>query len=162
MTQYIATIDNNDIAQFGGGAVIADGPYNVTGNPTSCQYETGFASNGGRVYSTYPCTDINSVGATNIPDPATGMLVPIANDPGTLANLTVARNFLHHNERDSGGYGTAVRRAFIEGNTYVSNRHAITADGEPHNEYRAWENLVRLRAPRYYGFFGAGDFNEDT
>jgi hypothetical protein len=162
MTQYITDVDHNDISQFGEGAVAASGPYIITGNPTYCQYQNGFDSSGNKVFVTYPCTDINSVGPTNIPDAVTGTLAPIANEPGTLANLTVVRNFLHHNERDNGGYGTAVTRAFVEGNTYVSNRHAITAGGEPHNEYRAWYNLVLSSAPRYYGFLDIGYFNQDT
>src|SRR5262249_9154403 len=42
-------------------------------------------------------------------------------DPPTLHNVRIARNFLHHNERDTGGYGVSVGRAFIEGNVFVSN-----------------------------------------
>ena len=29
------------------------------------------------------------------------------------------------------------------------NRHAIASDGEPHNEYAAWYNLVLSEAPEY-------------
>src|SRR5262249_4148705 len=70
-------------------------------------------------------------------------------DPPTLHNVRIARNFLHHNERDTGGYGVSVGRAFIEGNVFVSNRHAITAGWELHNEYRASYNLVLSNAPEY-------------
>jgi len=75
--------------------------------------------------------------------------VPIANDPATLANVRVSRNFVHHNTRDNAGYGVAVGRALIEGNTFLMNRHAITASGEPHNEYRAANNLVLSNVPQY-------------
>jgi hypothetical protein len=163
MTQYITTVDHNDISQWGGGAIVADSPYTIAGSsPTFCQYQNGYDSSGVPLFVTYPCTDINSVTGTNIPDPVSGALSAIANDPGTLANLTVARNFLHHNELDGGGYGTAVARAFIDGNTYVSNRHAITAGGEPHNEYRGWYNMVLSSAPRYCDQFDICYFNQDT
>ena len=79
----------------------------------------------------------------------------VADDDRRLDNVRVERNFLHDNERDSGGYGTALShggRAHLAGNTYLLNRHAITADGESHSEYQAWYNLVLSTAP-YYGYY---------
>jgi hypothetical protein len=66
--------------------------------------------------------------------------------------VRVERNFLHHNERDGGGYGVNVSRAVILGNVFLMNRHAISGGGETHNEYRAAYNIVLSRAP-YYGYF---------
>jgi hypothetical protein len=78
-----------------------------------------------------------------------------ANDPGTLANIRIARNFLHHNMRDGAGYGASVRgRALIERNTFDWNRHDISADAEPHNEYRASHNLALSGAWDHYGKAG--------
>lgn len=72
----------------------------------------------------------------------------VANDSATLADVTIARNFLHHNERDNDGYGVLVGRAVIEGNTFLMNRHSIAAGGESHTEYRASYNLVQS-SPQY-------------
>lgn len=84
----------------------------------------------------------------------------IADDPGTLANVRIERNFLHHNERWSGGYASLMNqgaRAVISKNTFLMNRHSIAADGEAHDEYRAWYNLVLSSVPDYpldpCGFF---------
>jgi hypothetical protein len=74
------------------------------------------------------------------------------NDEKTLNNVHIARNFLHDNERWSGGYGVNMGhggRAFVEGNTFMMNRPAVTADGYPHDEYRAWYNLVLRMVPNY-------------
>jgi hypothetical protein len=76
----------------------------------------------------------------------------IANDQGTQDNVRIERNFLHNNERWSGGYGSVMSkggRAVIVGNTYSMNRHAIAADGEAHDQYRAWYNLVLSSVPVY-------------
>src|SRR5262249_26496735 len=81
--------------------------------------------------------------------------VAVANDPATLANTREARNFLHHNLRDDGGYGASVRgRALIEKNTFVWNRHDISADAEPHNEFRASNNIVLSSTHNYGGIIG--------
>ncbi len=67
-------------------------------------------------------------------------------------NVRVVRNFIHDNPRDGGGYGVAVGEggyAYIEGNTFLRNRHAITADGTLLNSYSAWYNLVLADAPCY-------------
>jgi VCBS repeat protein len=78
---------------------------------------------------------------------------PVRNDPATLGNIRIERNFLHHNERWSGGYGVNVSgRAVILGNIFLMNRHAIAAGGEPHTEYRAWYNLVLSNVPTYHCF----------
>lgn len=139
MTEYIATVDHNDISDWGESGVSVATPYSFNPDDQTCTY-TGYVGPN----NSYPC-------GTSVPGPS-GALVPIANDPGTLANVRVAGNFLHHNELDSGGYGVVVGRASIERNTFLMNRHAITASGEPHNEYRASYNLVQSSAPQYTGF----------
>ena len=68
-------------------------------------------------------------------------------------NVLVARNFIHHNERDNNGYGVSTYLggyAMIEGNTFVANRHAVTGeDGRARTSFRAWYNLVLSYAPCY-------------
>jgi hypothetical protein len=147
-TEHIATIDHNDLSDWGEAAVVAFGPYGLDPDHQLCTVKF----NGEDFTQACGCT---------LADPRRpSVKEPIANDRETLANVHIARNFLHHNERDGGGYGVAVGRAFIEGNTFVSNRHAITAGGEPHNEYRAWNNLVLSSAPRY-GSSPHKYFNQD-
>ena len=65
-------------------------------------------------------------------------------------NVRVARNFIHHNRMQELGYGVVVSNggyALVEGNVFVSNRHAIAADGRARTMYRAWSNLVLSDAP---------------
>jgi hypothetical protein len=119
LTEFISTVDHNDMSDWGNQAVDTSNAY--TQNNNNC----------------------------------TG----IANDPATLANATIARNFLHHNERDNDGYGVLAGRAFIVGNTFLMNRHDIAGGGEGHNEYRAWYNLKLSTVPRYPLFEGV--FNQD-
>jgi hypothetical protein len=86
---------------------------------------------------------------TTVPDTSCGGAL---NNQRTQDNVHVLRNFLHNNERWSGGYGVntaAGGRAFIEGNVFWMNRHAVASDGFPHNEYRAWYNLILRKAPSY-------------
>jgi hypothetical protein len=76
----------------------------------------------------------------------------IVDDPATLANVRIERNFLHHNERRDLGYGAGVGnggRAVIWGNTFLMNRHSIAGGGEAHESYRAGFNLVLSEAPEY-------------
>ncbi len=85
-------------------------------------------------------------------------------DPETRpTNTFVARNFIHHNRMQDYGYGVESNWGaypFIEGNTFVSNRHAIAAGvGSPHTAYRAWFNLVLSDAPLQTGA-GIFDFHE--
>ncbi len=68
-------------------------------------------------------------------------------DPfGRRRNVLVARNFIHHNRMQDAGYGVEANwGAFplIDGNVFVSNRHAIAAgNGSAHTGYRAHFNLV--------------------
>jgi len=160
MTEYIATIDHNDISDWGEAAVAVTTSYSFDPDTQMCTTK-GVTFNGKDFEQPCGCTLVDpSTVNTMTGDPSTGMSVSIDEDPSTLANVRVVRNFLHHNERDSGGYGVSVGRASIEGNTFLMNRHAITAGGEPHNEYRAAYNLVLSRAPSYSGSFG-DYFNQD-
>jgi hypothetical protein len=68
-------------------------------------------------------------------------------------NVRVVRNFIHHNQRYEKGYGVQAHYGayvLIEGNTFVSNRHAIAADGEGCTSYLAYYNLVLSRAPEQH------------
>jgi len=68
-------------------------------------------------------------------------------------DVLIARNFIHQNESQNLGYGVgsfAGAYPLIEGNTFVSNRHAIAADGIPPTGYRARYNLVLSYAPYQY------------
>jgi len=76
-------------------------------------------------------------------------------DPQTRPfNTRVVRNFIHHNEEQGNGYGVEPEQggyALIEGNTFVSNRHAIASDGRATSGYKAVSNLVLSYAPVQYG-----------
>ena len=79
-----------------------------------------------------------------------------------LNNIRVLRNFIHHNQKQNGGYGVEAHRntfPLIQGNTFVSNRHAIMADGSGCTNYLAWYNLVLSDAPLQDRF---GPFNAHT
>ena len=83
-------------------------------------------------------------------------------DPQARPHKTfVVRNFIHHNRMQDFGYGVEANVGgypFIDGNTFVSNRHAIASGyGTVHSGYRAWHNLVLSDAPLQTGF-GPFDF----
>ncbi len=66
--------------------------------------------------------------------------------------VRVVANFLHHNHGEGLGYGVVLGRggfATIQGNTFLSNRHAIAGDGTPGTGYLAYLNLVQYPAPGY-------------
>lgn len=169
VTEFIATIDHNDMSDWMDSAVTLDSPFSDSAQTGGrCGY-TGYADLNSTPINTYPC-DEHTIPQTVPYSPSLGLgSVTIAQDPvcppnvicppPTLANTRVARNFLHHNMRDDGGYGVAMGneggRALIEGNTFLSNRHDITAAGEPHSEYRASHNLVLSYAYDNYGGFFA-------
>jgi hypothetical protein len=74
--------------------------------------------------------------------------------PGRREKVRIVRNFIHHNQRQGEGYGVGTYDSafpLIEGNTFVSNRHAIASDGFTHTGYRAWYNLVLSTAPEQKG-----------
>ncbi|HEX4422513.1 MAG TPA: VCBS repeat-containing protein, partial [Kofleriaceae bacterium] len=75
----------------------------------------------------------------------------VVNDQRTQDNVRIERNFLHHNMRWSGGYGSVMEggRALILGNIFLMNRHAIASTGEAHSQYRAWYNIVLSNVPDY-------------
>jgi hypothetical protein len=87
-------------------------------------------------------------------------------DPQARSHKTfVLRNFIHHNRMQEFGYGVEANTGgypFIEGNTFVSNRHAIAAGwGTAHSGYRAWGNVVLSDAPLQHAFidFFTHDFD---
>ena len=66
-------------------------------------------------------------------------------------DLRVIRNYIHNNEMQNAGYGVATNassNAWVLGNTFIANRHAIKSGGEAHAQYRAWYNLVLSYAPQ--------------
>lgn len=73
------------------------------------------------------------------------------NNAGSIEeNVRVTRNFIHHNRRQGEGYGVVTKdgaNTLIDGNTFLSNRHAIAAGGEARTIYRARYNLVLSPAP---------------
>jgi hypothetical protein len=84
--------------------------------------------------------------------------------PARQENVRVVRNFIHHNQRQNSGYGVVLGSggyAMIEGNTFVSNRHAIAADGRARTAYRAWNNLVLAAAPKQDRRFWFDDYTHD-
>ena len=76
-----------------------------------------------------------------------------ASDPRTSRpnNVRVVRNFIHHNNKWGNGYGVVTYDGYpyVEGNTFISNRHAISASHSSFTAYRAWFNLVLSSAPDY-------------
>jgi hypothetical protein len=91
-----------------------------------------------------------------------------ASDPGDPRssrprNVRVVRNFFHHNHRWGGGYGVVSYDSYpdIEGNTFLSNRHAIAASSYMFTAYRARFNLVLSAAPDYssLGYNHTSDFD---
>lgn len=98
-----------------------------------------------------------AVGTTSLlagsPDISTNHCVSLdANAPPVAY---VGRNFIHHNERKNFGYGIgAGGKVMAAGNTFLMNRHSIAADGEAHDTYTAWFNLVLSNVPSYAKTFG--------
>jgi hypothetical protein len=92
-------------------------------------------------------TDVRGAGRTH-PCPQT------PSRPAKLDNVRVARNFVHDNQRKGFGYGVVVGddgEGTIIGNTFLRNRHAITAGGTGGDSYTAAFNLVLREAPLYDG-----------
>ena len=141
-TQFIAAIDHNDVSDWTSTAINASGPYYNDSKINYCSFSP--------LPGTSPVVTYNQTCAFTIDlmDPTTQAvvtLIPVADDSSTLANVRVARNFIHHNQKQNNGYGVGTAgggRALIEGNTFDWNRHAIASDAEPHDEYRAVHNLV--------------------
>ena len=96
-------------------------------------------------------------------EPEKAKCLPLREDL-TINRVRVARNFIHHNQRQGSGYGVVTGEGafpLIEGNTFVSNRHAIAGDGRPGTGYRAWHNLVQADAPLQDGFLIHNYYTQD-
>lgn len=168
VTELIATIDHNDMSDWMDSAITVNSPFSDSAAKSNkCTYQ-GYVDPSASPQGFYTC-DNNT---QTVPySPALVSLNPnltpvtIVNDPGTLANVRVSRNFLHHNERNEGGYGVAMGnsggRLLIDGNVFSWNRHDITAAGEPHSQYRASHNLVLSSAYDRYGFLGVNGRLQD-
>jgi len=152
VTHFIATIDHNDGSDWGESPVESLPVFNYHFNNLSnaCTYNAyglGYTCDENVQTETvlYPV----SYAPPSLPNCTSGGC-KYANNPTTLGNIRIARNFLHHNMRNEGGYVASVRgRALIERNTFAWNRHDISADAEPHNEYHASHNLIMSGAPTY-------------
>jgi hypothetical protein len=72
-------------------------------------------------------------------------------------NIRVLRNFIHDNQRWGEGYGVVTYSAnpAIEGNTFLSNRHAIAANKHGFSGYTARFNLVLSASPDYHSLPGS-------
>jgi hypothetical protein len=73
-------------------------------------------------------------------------------DPEERSNVVrLSRNFIHHNLVQGSGYGVNANSGgfpLIDGNTFLTNRHAIAAtNSTPATGYRAWSNLVLSDVP---------------
>ncbi len=150
VTQLIATVDHNEMSDWGSQAIGLHTPYLFDTNTSTCLTSVNgmdfFVNVGGNFRpGTIPC-GCSVVDPTNF---AAELIVPITSDSATLENVRVERNFLHHNARWGGGYGVGFGRGVALGNTFWFNRHSIASDGEPHDEYRAWYNLVLSSVPVY-------------
>ena len=126
-------IADNEMEQWTGGAVRTVG---VHGNIPIKEWE--------------PHTCAGNSQCCGDPD---GVFRPDADDdicwkPLTFADAALVRvegNFMHHNARDSGGYGVDVNGGSfvtITGNVFNYNRHAVTATGRGHSGYVARFNYV--------------------
>jgi hypothetical protein len=74
--------------------------------------------------------------------------IPVRRFPGSV----IADNYIHHNQRDSLGYGVGVKNGalpLIKGNTFAWNRHSINGDGHPQSGYYALYNYVLSPGHKY-------------
>ncbi len=99
--------------------------------------------------SDWPSAAIGIVGSSRTlpcPDPRS--------PPARIDNVRVMRNFVHDNQMQGFGYGVVVGddgEGTIIGNTFLRNRHAITAGGTAGDAYAAAFNLVLTDVPVYDG-----------
>ncbi len=73
--------------------------------------------------------------------------------------VRVERNYIHHNARDSGGYGVVVggsSYATVNGNVFEFNRHDVTSEGQSFSGYYARFNYGLEGEFRYgdNGYYG--------
>jgi FG-GAP-like repeat len=98
-----------------------------------------------------------------------GEAVDIRGDEDTLEcqsrtrgyRVQVFRNYIHHNQRNPLGYGVKVNDdgfAFIEGNTFDWNRHAVAGDGSALSGYYARYNYVLSGGSPYPSKYGGSTF----
>lgn len=163
VTELIATIDHNNMSDWMDAAINVDAPFSVSSQKSNRCLYTGYIDPSASPQNTYTC-DPNT---ETVPYSPSLNLSPVtvSDGSGTLSNTRVSHNFLHHNERNEGGYGVGMNnaggRALIDGNTFSWNRHDITGSGEPHSEYRASHNLVLSGAYASYGFAGLNGREQD-
>jgi hypothetical protein len=82
-----------------------------------------------------------------------------ATDLSLNDRVRIERNFIHHNEQGYGAVMSAGGTATLAGNTFLLNKHAIAADGELHDQYSAWFNLVLSSSPKVDTFGFEQDFD---
>lgn len=85
------------------------------------------------------------------------------NPPPPSYRVRVTGNYIHHNQRNSLGYGVAPHDSaavLVEGNTFDWNRHAISSDGSAGVGYRAIYNYVLQGGSTYDGFLGVDYYNQ--
>jgi len=100
-------------------------------------------------------------------DPSSRPQNPDPRDPYSRPqNLRVVRNFIHHNHDygHHGGYGVVTDASYpsIEGNTFLSNYHAIAASKDAHTAYTAWLNVVLSATPGGGSDFDAHGTGDDA
>jgi FG-GAP-like repeat len=90
-----------------------------------------------------------AIAVTRPPGGGDECAIPVQASP--WSNVRVLRNFIHHDEADDFGYGTVLDgTATIFGNTFLQNRHAISAAGNPSSGYAAYANLILSNVPTWY------------
>jgi hypothetical protein len=126
-------IADNEMEQWTGGAVRTIG---VHGNITVEEWQPHTCAGNAQC-----CGDPDGVFPPDPDDDACWKPLTFAD----AALVRVERNFLHHNARNSGGYGVDVNGGSfvtITGNVFNFNRHAVTATGRAHSGYVARFNYV--------------------
>jgi hypothetical protein len=81
-----------------------------------------------------------------------GIEFDFCNPPQTSARIRVLRNYIHDNARQGAGYGVVSGvggNAYVGGNTFAKNRHAVSATHHGQTRYTAEDNLVLDSSNRY-------------
>ena len=72
--------------------------------------------------------------------------------PEDARRVRIERNYIHHNARESFGYGVVIggsAYATVYGNTFDFNRHSVTSEGQPFSGYVVRFNYMLENAYTY-------------
>ncbi len=90
-------------------------------------------------------------GAVNLWAPRTAPIEQCAAPIAAAPVGVVQRNYIHANRKDGTGYGVSLggdARALVLQNTFIGNRHALTASGDAGQTFHAHGNLVLFSSPK--------------